>query len=147
MNEFPLFIQESYTDCGPTCLRMIAAFHGVRKSQKEIAELFHGENYASLNDIVKAAKTIGFNSFGVKTSFQKLLYENPLPCIIHWNQLHFVVLYSIDKSTVLVADPGQGIVGYNAEEFINKWIGTDASENTKEGIALLIIPDISVSSF
>jgi ATP-binding cassette subfamily B protein len=67
-----------------------------------------------------------------------------LPCIVHWNQNHFVVVYKIKKHrkgnyTVYVADPGKGLVTYNKEEFCEYWIST-RSNGEEKGIALLLNP-------
>ena len=51
----------------------------------------------SLLGISKAAETIGFKTVGGRLSFDTLAFEVPLPCIVHWNQNHFVVVYKIKK--------------------------------------------------
>lgn len=71
--------------------------------------------------ISEAAEKIGFRTMGVQISFQQLLEDAPLPCIVHWNQQHFVVVYRMSKGQVWVADPGAGKVKYAQEEFCNCW--------------------------
>ena len=71
MKPFPHYIQHDAMDCGPTCLRMVAAFHGKRYSLEGLRE--------------KSAEKIGFRSICVQVSYEKLK-EAPLPCIVHWNQ-------------------------------------------------------------
>ncbi len=82
---------------------------------------------------------MGFRSLGVKLTYTKLL-EAPLPCIVHWNKNHYVVLYKIRKNTIYISDPAHGLITYTKQEFIKHWIGNNADENTEEGIALLIEP-------
>ena len=68
------------------------------------------------------------------------LCDQPLPCILHWNQNHFVVLYKVKKGKKFyVADPGKGLVKYNLEEFKNHWIST-RSNGEEKGIAMFLEP-------
>lgn len=94
--------------------------------------------------ISKAAETIGFKTVGGRLSFDTLAFEVPLPCIVHWNQNHFVVVYKIKKHkkgkyTVYVADPGKGLVSYTQEEFCEHWVSTKTNSEEK-GVALLLEP-------
>jgi len=98
----------------------------------------------SLLGISKAAETIGFKTVGGRLSFDTLAFEVPLPCIVHWNQNHFVVVYKIKKHkkgkyTVYVADPGKGLVSYTQEEFCEHWVSTKTNGEEK-GVALLLEP-------
>lgn len=91
---FPHFRQLDQMDCGPTCLRMVAKHYGrafTAQSLRERAQI--GKDGASMLGISEAAEAIGFRTMGVKVSFEKLAAEAPLPCIVHWNQNHFVVVY------------------------------------------------------
>jgi ATP-binding cassette subfamily B protein len=93
----------------------------------------------SLLGISEAAEKIGFRTIGVRFSFEKLREEMPLPCIVHWNQNHFVVVYKIKKNKVFVADPGKGLTKFTDEEFKRGWIST-AHEGEKVGVALMLEP-------
>ena len=67
-----------------------------------------------------------------------VLGEVPLPCILHWNQNHFVVLYKVKKGkNFYVADPGKGLVVYTLEEFKQHWISTNSNGEDK-GIAMFL---------
>lgn len=67
-----------------------------------------------------------------------VLGEVPLPCILHWNQNHFVVLYKVKKGKKFyVADPGKGLVTYSLEEFKQHWISTSSNGEDK-GIAMFL---------
>ena len=102
--------------------------------------------------ISDAVEKIGFRSLGVKLNLKKLS-ETPLPCILHWNKVHFVVLYKIKSTDVspiggnakgkggfYISDPAHGLLTYTKKEFLKSWIGNNADENTEEGIALLLEP-------
>ena len=112
MPKFPHYQQHDQMDCGPTCLRMVAKHYGrhfTAQSLRERAEI--GKDGASLLGIAEAAEAIGFRSLGVKLSFEKLADEAQLPCIVHWQQNHFVVVYGIKakgrrrKATAAAAAP------------------------------------------
>lgn len=93
-----------------------------------------GSNLLYLSDL---AEKIGFRTLGVKLNVEKL-QEAPLPCILHWNQNHYVVLYKIKKETYYISDPAFGLIEYNKKDFLKFWIGNNADEFTQEGIALLV---------
>lgn len=137
-SEFPFYKQPGYKDCGPTCLRIIAKHYGKLITLDEIRELSEttrrGSNLLKLSD---AAESIGFKSLGLKITFTKLK-KAPLPLIVHWNKNHFVVVYKVKNDEVYVSDPSYGLLTYKKVEFISHWIGNNATENTKEGITLLL---------
>lgn len=135
---FPFYKQPDAKDCGPTCLRIVAKYYGKLISLQEIRELSEttrsGSNLLKLSD---AAEAIGFKTIGAKLSYMQLK-EVPLPCIVHWNKNHFVVVYKIKKDIVHVSDPSFGLITYSIKEFLPRWIGNNADEDTKEGIILLL---------
>ena len=94
---------------------------------------------SSLLGLSEAIESIGFRSLGVKLSYNKLL-EAPLPCIVHWNKNHYVVVYKIKKGIVYTSDPAHGLISYSKDEFLKHWIGNNANDETKEGIALMVEP-------
>lgn len=142
---FPFYTQADAKDCGPTCLKIIAKHYGKLLNIQTLRQLSEttreGSNLLNLSD---AGESLGFRTLGVKLNVEKLL-EAPLPCILHWNANHYVVLYKI-KSTkskvekIYISDPGFGLVEYTQEEFLKRWIGNNADETTQEGIALLVEP-------
>lgn len=141
--QFPFFAQHDAMDCGPACLRMVAAFHGRFFSLEGLRERAHlSREGVSLLGISEAAESIGLRSTGVMVSFDELMTA-PLPCIVHWNQQHFVVVYAIKsrKKGILVhvADPAGGKQQYSREEFCRCWISSQ-SNNQPVGIALLLEP-------
>lgn len=142
MSKFPFYKQADEKDCGPTCIRIIAKFYRKTLSIQQVRKLSETTRGGStLLGLSNAAEKIGFKSLGVKLTLKKIL-EAPLPCILHWNKEHFVVLYKVsDRGTVFhVSDPSYGLIKYTKEEFLKFWIGNNAKETTKEGIALLLEP-------
>jgi ATP-binding cassette subfamily B protein len=100
---FPFFKQLDEMDCGPTCLKMVAKYYGKSFSLSELRDKsFITREGVSLLGISEAAESIGFRSAGVRWPFEKLEKEAPLPCIAHWNQSHFIVIYRIMEKPVLL---------------------------------------------
>lgn len=137
-------------DCGPTCIRMVAKHYG-RHCNADTLRRISGYNKqgVSLLGISESAEKIGFRTRGVKLTFEKLR-DVQLPCILHWNQNHFVVLLPFSRGRrgrgmrLKIADPGKGIITYTKDEFLNHWISSSSSPLVErdggEGIALLLEP-------
>lgn len=142
MAKFPFYHQHDQMDCGPTCLQMIAAHYGRQYTLEGLREKSHfSREGVSLLGISEAAEKLGFRTVGVYVNYEELKKEAPLPCIVHWNQQHFVVVYDIreknGKDYIYVADPGAGKLKYTKEEFCRCWLSTK-SEGEDVGIALLM---------
>jgi ATP-binding cassette, subfamily B, bacterial len=138
LKKFPNYIQADAKDCGPTCLKIIAKHYGKTLNIQDLRDFSEttreGSNLLFLSD---AAEKIGFRTLGVKLNI-KSLEEAPLPCVLHWNKEHYVVLYDIKKGKYLISDPGFGLIEYSEKDFIKFWIGNNADDFTQEGIALLM---------
>lgn len=139
MKPFPHYTQHDTMDCGPTCLRMVAAFYGKRYSLERLREKsFITREGVSMLGISEAAEKLGLRSICVQVGYQ-MLQEAPLPCIVHWNQQHFVVVYRMDNKHVWIADPGAGKLKYTREEFCRCWLSA-TKEGEDRGVALLLEP-------
>jgi ATP-binding cassette subfamily B protein len=138
---FPVYRQVDSMDCGPTCLRMVARHYGrsyTLQSLREKSSLTR--QGVSLLGIAHAAEEIGFRTLSVKTSFERLSKDVPLPCIAHWKQNHFVVVHRIHRGRVHLADPGEGNVVLSADEFLRGWALHADGEGGKAGVVLLLEP-------
>lgn len=139
---FTFYHQHDNMDCGPACLRMVAKYYGKSYSLQTLRDKCHiTRQGVSMLGISDAAESIGLRSCGVKLTWDQLKREATLPCIVHWNQNHFVVVYLVKSSkhkcSVKVADPASGLLEYDENAFLNSWLpkGTD-----NEGLALLLEP-------
>lgn len=144
VKHFPFTTQPDAMDCGPACLKMIASFYGKEYSMDTLREFCNiAKDGVSLGGISKAAERIGLKTIGGRIDIDKLIKKAKLPCILHWNQEHFVVLYEVKKkkNDVLfyIADPGKGLVKYNQKEFSEHWISTKTNGEEK-GVVLLLEP-------
>jgi len=131
-------------DCGPACLKMIAAYHGksfpIDYLRKKCFITKEGVSFLGLSE---AADSVGFKTMGIKIPFEVLQEKVPLPCIVHWRHKHFVVVYRIKKDRVWVADPATGLVTYPRNDFERNWAGTIA-EGKSAGLALTVEPSPSL---
>jgi ATP-binding cassette subfamily B protein len=138
LKKFTNYRQADHKDCGPTCLKIVAKHYGktinIQDLRDKTETTREGSNLVFLSD---AAEKIGFRTLGVKLSVDRLK-EAPLPCILHWNRNHYVVLYEIKKDTFYISDPAFGLIEYNRSDFVKFWIGDNADEYTSEGVALLL---------
>lgn len=143
---FPLYYQIDLMGCGPTCLRMVAKYHYDRdysfEFMRDLAE--NGMDGTTMLGLSQAAEKIGFRTLGVKVTLQKLIDDAPLPCILHWDQHHYVVLYSIQDSTkgkrYYIADPALGLYVLDETSFASHWLAVQEGEKNElatSGIALL----------
>ncbi|MCT3919513.1 peptidase domain-containing ABC transporter [Elizabethkingia anophelis] len=143
MRKFPFYRQPDAKDCGPTCLRIISKYYGKLVSLQYIRTLSETTRIgSSLLNLSNAAERIGFKTNGVKINFDILTKGIPLPCIVHWDKKHFVVVYDIKKKSkdyiVYISDPAYGLISYRKDEFIKHWIGNNADDTSKEGVALVV---------
>ena len=142
MSKFPFYKQLDGMDCGPSCLRMIAKYYGKTFSVQQLREQSYIQRTGvNLLGISEAAASIGLRATGIRTSMEKLKQQSKLPCIIHWNQEHFVVLYKIEKKRgktwFYIADPAYGLLKYEEQELKKCWISTTQG-GIEKGIALLL---------
>lgn len=128
-------------DCGPTCLRMISKYYGKVFTLNDLRNKAHiTREGVSMLGISDAAEAIGFHTLGVKLTYEQLLSEAQLPCIVHWNQSHFVVVHAVKQNKVYVADPSSSLLDYNKSEFEKCWLTITESNGSKSGLALLLEP-------
>ena len=145
MSSFRYIAQRDSMDCGSACLSMIVEYYDVVISQDGLKQDCEtGKSGVSLLGISKAAEKIGMRTVGGMVSLHSLIAEKPLPCIAHWDQNHFVVIYKIKKQrkgdhTIYVADPGKGLLTYNKAEFCEHWASTKINGEEK-GVVLLLEP-------
>lgn len=137
---FPFVKQPDAMDCGPACLKMIAGFYNMSFSLEALRKRCYitreGVSFLGLSE---AADSLGFRTIGVKIPFDMLNENVPLPCIVHWRQRHFIVVYKIKDGKIWVADPAVGLVKFDREEFIRNW-ASSLSDGKKVGLVLIIEP-------
>ncbi len=145
LKRFPHYKQHNTSDCGPTSLRMVAKFYGMDYSAEMLRKHCHiSRRGVNMLGISEGAKHIGFETVGVKMSFEELAEKSIFPCILHWNQNHFVVCYGIKKHKhggykIYISDPASQRLTYTKEEFERCWIGPRKNKDSN-GVALMLEP-------
>lgn len=135
MKTFPFYKQQDQLDCGPTCLKMITKYFGrtfTIQKLRSLCQITHGG--VTFLDMSEAAEKLGLHSVGAKLDVAQLK-ELELPCILHWRQNHFVILYNIRKGFFYIMDPATGPMKLTEKEFITNWM---ASVEYSNGVALFI---------
>ena len=137
---FRFIKQHDAMQCGIASLAMVCSYFGKRYSVEYLSQICHATHEGvSLLGIAQAAKKIGLECLCAKTIMEGIL-QAPLPCILHWNQNHFVVLYKIRRGKVFyIADPGKGKIKYSWEEFKQHWVST-SSQGEEKGVAMFLEP-------
>lgn len=140
MTKFPNFTQYDSMDCGPTCLKMISLHYGKDVSIVYLRNLCCATNRGvTLYGLDRAARELGFNTLCSRVSLEQLRSIVPLPCIIHWNNEHFVVLYKVcerlGRNIFYVSDPIGSRFSYNEQEFTKCW-----GKNEQRGVVLCLEP-------
>lgn len=152
---FPHYQQQEAADCGPSCLRMIAKYYGKAYSAEMLRKhCFISREGVSLLGISDAAEVIGMRTVGVQITFDQLVTDALFPCILHWNQNHFVVCYGVEKRRkwgrrgrseadyiLYIADPANQKVKLTRQEFEHCWLSSRNSLG-ETGIALMLEPGV-----
>lgn len=129
-------------DCGPACLAYISKIYDKKYSLQYLREICYiSKRGVTLLGILEAGKAIGFEVFSTKVDLDTIINKVKLyPCIIHWEQNHFVVLNKIVKTKksklyFYLMDPRSGFIKLNEKQFRNGWLG-----NNDKGIVAFFEP-------
>ena len=135
--QFPWEYQMDAKDCGPACIKMIAKYYGKYYSLQYLRDLCGiTREGVSFLDISYAAEKIGLRTVAVKATMENLTNRIPLPCIIHWDQQHFIVVYKTKKGKIYVSDPAKGLLSYPEEDFKDRWY----KEGEEFGMLMVLEP-------
>jgi len=139
LKKFPFERQLDTMDCGPACLKMICKYFGKYYSLPYLRDLCGiTREGVSFLDLSYGAEKIGLHTLAVRADIQILHEKVPLPCIIHWKNSHFIVVYKTTKHKIYVSDPAKGLISYTHDEFKKGWY-----KNDEENGALLAIEPMS----
>ena len=141
--KFPIYIQHDSMQCGIACLQMICKYYGKEYTLAQLSELCFATNEGvSILGISQAAEKLGLHTICGRATTEQL-GKVQLPCIVYWNQNHFVILYKVKKTRkgcfYYVADPGKGRVEYTEKEFKDGWLSTQ-SKGEEKGVAMFLNP-------
>ena len=134
---FPCDRQMDIMDCGPACLKIISKYYGKYFSLQYLRDVCGiSIEGVSIQDISYGADKIGLRSLAVNVNIDDMHKKVMLPCIVHWDENHFIVVYKITKQKVYVSDPAKGLISYTLQEFVNKWY----KEDKQVGAVIIIEP-------
>jgi len=120
---YPFIQQQSFSDCGAACLKMIGQYWGKKFSINTLRNLAGvGRSGASLKNLAKAAESLGFRATPVRASLNRLVARTE-PWIAHWEGEHYVVVYNIKGDRIIIADPAVGIRKLPRQKFLDSWSG------------------------
>lgn len=144
--KFPIFRQFDSSDCGAACVKMITEYYGKIVSFEIIQKKCEiGKEGVTFKGICNALEDLDFKVVAGKITYDDLCIKAILPCILHWRQNHFVVLYKItqnnNKYIFYIADPGRGLIEYNEAQFLNNWLSTHSMGYDK-GSGILLEPTV-----
>ena len=145
MKPFPHIKQPDSMECGSTCLRMIAKYYGKEYSAETMQELcLVTREGVSLLGISDAAEYLGFRTVCGRITLEKVVEQRPFPCILHWNQEHFVVLYDVKtkrngEHLFYIADPAKNLLRLDEDTVRNAWIST-RTRGEEKGILMALQP-------
>jgi ATP-binding cassette subfamily B protein RaxB len=121
--ELPMILQTEATECGLVCVCMVAGFHGlnidIRKLRNKFPVSLKG---ATLSHLVKVTDRVGMSSRPLQLDMNEI-DQLRLPCIIHWEFNHFVVLKEKKGNEFIVHDPARGKRRLSSEEFSKSFTG------------------------
>lgn len=141
-------LQHEFKDCGAVCLQVILKYYHLRQSLYKIRK----KTYCSINginllDLKNACESYSLKSTCYELTLDALIREFEEPCILHWRQNHFVVLYAIRKTKsscfFYLMDPCVGKVKVNVDTFKKAWLcsSKDGKSKAETGIVLMLIPN------
>jgi ATP-binding cassette subfamily B protein len=129
-------------DCGPACIRMVAEHFGRKYSLQQLRQKSQADREGvSARGIAIAAESIGLRALPVKLPFHGLddsaagFLEAPLPCIVHWKQRHFVVVFKKSNKHIWIADPAHGKIKMTHSSFRQQY-----ESDGGMGVAILLEP-------
>ena len=119
----PLILQTERAECGLACLAMVAAYHGYRSDLATLRQRFPVSLKGStLRDLIHVAAQMSLATRPVKLDLVAL-DQLRLPCVLHWNFNHFVVLQKVGRRSVTIHDPATGVRTCSLEEVSNAFTG------------------------
>lgn len=141
---FKLYQQRDAMQCGASCLAMACSYFGYEVSLDKLSDMCgYGKQGISMLSLSKVANKIGMDAVACILSLDKLINLNH-PCIVHWNNNHFVFLHKINTEYAFIADPGMGFIKYPISDFMKHWAYTELN-GKKAGSILCIRPNNNIT--
>lgn len=119
----PLILQAEMAECGLACVAMIASFHGHKLDMAALRKRYSADlKGMNLQQLIGLSDSMGLASRALKCPIEEV-GKLALPCVLHWDMNHFVVLTGVTKSGVSINDPGLGKRKLTLKEFTEHFTG------------------------
>lgn len=138
MAKFPFIKQKDGMQCGITCIASICQYYGKKYSVPFLSKFCDTTSTGiSMLSLAECAKKIDFETMCVRLKIEEMS-DIDMPCILHWNQNHYVILYkyNITANKFYICDPAKGLLILNNDEFNKHWLTGD-----NWGISLMLEPN------
>lgn len=128
--KFPFYKQPDAMDCGPVCLKIITAYYGKTFPLSHFRKLCSiGKQGTTMANMIVASKALGFKTLAAELPYPQLLNKVALPCILHWEKEHYVVLYRINDKYAWLSDPAMsGKLKIKIKDFLHSWQIAEGSD-------------------
>jgi ATP-binding cassette subfamily B protein RaxB len=121
--QLPVFLQTEATECGLCSVAMVANYHGYQTDLATLRLRFSiSRKGATLQSLIRIARGLKLESRPLKLEMNHLS-QLQLPCILHWDMDHFVVLKSVSAKEVVIHDPAIGLRRFSLDEFSKHFTG------------------------
>jgi len=119
----PLILQTEAAECGLACLAMVAGAHGLNTDLASLRQRFSlSLKGATLADLVRMAEGLQLHSRALRAEMDEIP-QLQLPCVLHWDMNHFVVLVAVKGQELLIHDPARGVRRVKLEEASRHFTG------------------------
>ena len=119
----PLILQTEAAECGLACLAMVASAHGQHTDLAALRQQFNVSTHGlTLADLVRMAGSLQLGARALQVEPEQLS-QLALPCILHWDLNHFVVLVSVRRGVAIIHDPAFGRRQVKAAELSKRFSG------------------------
>lgn len=131
--KLPMLFQTEASECGLACLAMVVGYHGFHADLVELRSRFGvSTKGARLSDLIAIGNGLGLASRAVRVDIGELGLLR-LPCVVHWDMNHFVVLRSTSSGSVTIHDPAVGVRRMRLGEFARHFTGIALELTTAPG--------------
>ena len=130
----PVVMQMEALECGAACLTMVLAYYDKWVPLEQVRiDCGVSRDGSKAGNILKAARSYGLQAKGYRMDVEAVKKADALPCVIHWNLNHFVVLCGFRGRYAYINDPARGSVRVTMEEFDQAFTGIVLTFSPGEG--------------
>ncbi len=123
MGRLPTILQTEISECGLACLAMVSSYYGLRTDLASLrSRLGTAQDGMNLKQLIVQANRIGLSARAVKAELDALKHLK-VPCILHWDLNHFVVLKKAGRRKIVIHDPSIGVVRMSYAEASTHFTG------------------------